>query len=141
VLDFVEQRWRRVPRSLTSGTYYPQPPRVLLATGCADRLDRALLVAALAGAARLKLDVFLARPAGGEPFVPDICTPHQFDRVLLRARVIEEDRSILLDPWEPTLAAARAAVFPGMLLLGIGDDVQGIHEVTDEGNLRPRPLP
>jgi hypothetical protein len=138
ILDWVEQNWGRVPRALPDGTFYPQWGSILARSGCVDRLDRALLLAGLAGAARIRTDVFLARPAGGEPFLPDFPTPYQFDRVLVQATLVDEDRSLIFDPWEPTLDAGAGAVAPGMLLLGVGSARSGFYEVTDDGTLRPR---
>jgi hypothetical protein len=138
ILDWVEKSWGRIPRTLPDGTYYPQWGSILARSGCVDRLDRALLLVGLAGAARIRADVFLARPAGGEPFLPDFPTPYQFDRVLVQATLVDEDRSLLFDPWEPTLEAGASAVTAGMLLLGVQETGSGFYEVTDEGTLRPR---
>jgi hypothetical protein len=136
--DWVEKSWGRVPRSLTAGRYYPQWGPLLARSTCTDRLDRALLLAGGASAARLRVDVFLARPAGGEPFLPDLPTPYQFDRVLLQVALVDEDRSVLFDPWEPTLDAGIAAVTPGMLLLGVLESRPGFFEVKGDGTLQPR---
>ena len=138
VLERIELDWPRIPRSLTAGGYFPQSLPNLARAACADRLDRALLVAGLAGAARLKVNVYLARGPHAEPFLPGFPIPQQFDRVLLRVLVAEEDRHLLLDPWEPTLEAATGAVPPGTLLLDLLGPKPGFLEVSDDGSLRPR---
>jgi hypothetical protein len=138
LLERVDREWSRIPRPLTATGYYPLNPRDLLRTGCADRLERALVLAAFAGAARLKADLYLARRVSPEPFLPDFPLPQQFDSALLRVLLVEEDRSLLLDPWEPTLETACAPVPPGTLLFDVLDPRPGFHEVTDDGSLRPR---
>ena len=140
VLQQIEKDWARIPRSLTASLYYPQSPRALGRTGCADRLDRALLFVGLAGASRLQAEVFLAR-SGAEPLLSDLATPMQFDRILVRVLLADEDRHLLLDPWEPTLDAATAAVPRDVLLFGIPDTRSGFYEVTDDGALQPRTFP
>jgi len=64
----VDREWSRIPRPLTATGYYPQSPRDLLRTTCADRLERALVLAAFAGAARLKVDLYLARGVSPKRF-------------------------------------------------------------------------
>jgi hypothetical protein len=139
-LDWIEKNWGRIPSSLTAGSYYPQRARDLLGTACANRLDRALLTAGIAGAAHLRVDVFLARSVTAEPFLPDFPIPQQFDRVLVQVLVAEEDRRLLLDPWEPTLEAAIAPVPPGTLLFDALNPKPAFFEVSDDGSLRSRSL-
>ena len=138
VIALVDRQWSRVPRPLTATGYYPQRPRDLLRAACADRLERALILAAFAGAARLKVDLYLARRPSPEPFLPDFPLPQQFDRVLLRALIAEEDRRLMLDPWEPALEAAGASVPAGTLLFDVLNVQPGFFEVMDDGSLQPR---
>lgn len=132
----VEREWSRIPRSLTATGYYPQLPRDLLGTACADRLERALVLTAFAAAARLKADLYLGRRVNPEPFLPDFPLPQQFDHVLLGIRLVDEDRTLFLDPWEATLEAASAPLPPGTLLFDVLNTPPGFFEVTDDGSLR-----
>jgi hypothetical protein len=134
----IDREWSRIPRPLTTTGYYPQNPRDLLRTACADRLERALVLAAFAGAARLKVDLYLARRVSPEPFLPEFPLPQQFDGVLVQVLLAEEDRSLLLDPWEPTLETACAPLPPGTLLFDVLHAQPGFREVTDDGSLRAR---
>jgi hypothetical protein len=104
VLAHLSDRCRRIPLPLTASSYYPRNVRVCHTLGVADRLEFALLVGALAGAAKLTVEVFLARD-GLADFDPGVPTPAQFDRVVLRVLLAEEDRTILIDPWTGSVAA------------------------------------
>jgi hypothetical protein len=108
---------RRIPRALTSSTYYPRNAQVCHRLAAADRLEWSLLAAALASAAKVRVEVFLARDdlTGFDPAVP---IPSQFDRVVLRALLAEEDRTILFDPWGGDLDAGLLQRAPLLLPLG-----------------------
>ncbi len=120
VLDHVAARVRPVPRPLTASTYYPRNAQVCYRLGAADRLEWGMLVAALAAAAKVHVEVFLARDslAGFDPALPH---PAQFDRVLLRALVTEEDRTIVFDPWAGNLVAGVVTHVPLLLPLGTAE--------------------
>jgi len=120
VLDHLNQNVRRVARPLTASTYYPRNAQVCYRLGAADRLEWAMLAAALAAAAKVHAEVFLARDslAGFDPSVPH---PAQFDRVLLRALVTEEDRTIVFDPWPGSVTEGLVTQAPLLLPLGSAD--------------------
>jgi hypothetical protein len=120
VLDHLTQRVRRVPIALTATTYYPRNAQVCYHLGAADRLEWALLVAALATAAKVHVEVYLARD-NLDGFDPALASPAQFDRVLLRALVTEEDRTVVFDPWGGDFAKGQVTSAPLLLPLTGGD--------------------
>jgi hypothetical protein len=136
IFDHIEQRCARIPRSLLSSEYYPRLLALAYEGRATDPLDRALLIAALARAATLKAEIFLGRSTR-EGFDPEFITPMQFDRVVLRFFVAEEDRHVLLDPWEPDLDRALHAVSTDAVFLGIEQDWPGLYELDEHGQLVP----
>lgn len=121
IFRLVDQRGTRIPRSLLASDYYARPLMIPWQGRAADDLDRTLLIAALAQAATIKVELFLGRsdPRG---FDPDLITPLQFDRLLVRLFVPEEDRYIFLDGGADDLRSAEAVVTPQTVLLGLLDE-------------------
>ncbi len=136
VMDHLRSRIRRYEGALTASTYYARNPQVCVVLRSANRMEWALLVAALAGAARLKVETYLARE-GVADFDPGVPNPHQFDRVLLRALVTEEDRFILFDPWNDRLTEEVGLESP--LLLPITPAEHDFYTPSDDqgGYLTP----
>jgi len=139
-LAFVDRRIARVGLPLAETRGFPRLAPAALEQRCADRLDRAVLVAAVARAARMKVDLYLAA-GSGEAFRPDLPTPAQFDRVLLGVPLLEEGRTLLIDPWEGDLAAAERAAQGVAWIFGMTDDAAGFREVDEHGRLIPRNVP
>ncbi|MFH1145019.1 MAG: hypothetical protein V1774_10790 [Candidatus Eisenbacteria bacterium] len=138
-LEYVEGRFARVPPRLLESRAYPRTAPVALEQDCADPLDRAMLVAGLADAAHVKVEILLAASTA-EGFRSEFAMPQQFDRILLGFEAIDEGRFVLIDPWQPDLTQAlEAAGAP--VLFGITEDVAGFREVNDEGRLVAREAP
>ncbi|MCK4304508.1 MAG: hypothetical protein KAY24_09745 [Candidatus Eisenbacteria sp.] len=133
VLEHVERHCKGIPVSLTASTYYPRNVQLSYGKGAADPMERALLVTALAGAAIMKVDVFLAR-GNVDDFRPDLPTPMQFDRVILRVLLAEEDRYALIDPLRPDLQEIEKET-PDLLLMGIEDTWPGFYQIGPDGDL------
>jgi len=128
-------RYARIPRHLTASTYYPRPASFLKQAKTADRQERAYLAAALAAAAHMRCQVFLARESS-DHFHPGIALPMQFDRVVLRVLLAEEDRYLVIDPWMSDLESAAEAVPEGMLLCSLNpDDDPGLYRLGELGSI------
>ncbi len=128
VLDHLNGHVRHVARPMTASTYYPRNAQVCYRLGSADRLEWALLGAALATAAKVRVEIYAARDslAGFDPTVPN---PAQFDHVLLRALLAEEDRTVVFDPWGGDFAAGLRSRVP--LLLPLGGAEQNFFELVE----------
>lgn len=136
VVRYIERRCQRIPRSITSSTYYPRMLLASYAQGATDPLERALSIAALASAATMKVEIFLGRD-GAEGFVSDFPIPMQFDRVILRVLLADEDRHLLLDPWAPDIEEGARAGGGEMLLIGVEEEWPGIYGIGENGDLLP----
>lgn len=119
-LDHIAGRVRRVSRAMTASTYYPRSAQVCYQLRTADHLEWALLTAALATAAKVRVEIFAARDSLAD-FDPTVPQPAQFDRVFLRALLAEEDRTIVFDPWVEDLAAGLRSRVPLLLPLGAAE--------------------
>jgi len=140
VLEHIERRWTRVPRSLPETRGFPRLPPAALTDRASDPLDRAILAAGLAGAAHLKVSLFFGASTA-EGFRTDLATPQQFDRVLLGVPLLEEGRYLIFDPWQTGLEAAESAASGVPVLFGISEDVAGFREVGSDGRLHERQMP
>jgi hypothetical protein len=134
VLRAVDRRWEKTPESLTASNYCPTLPSELVTQRVAGALDRAVLVTALARAAHLQAAILLAR-GEGEPFIQDFQLPQQFDRVLVRIDVPEENAALLIDPQAETLDAALRAASEATLFLGLAKPWEGFYQRDASGSL------
>ncbi|MBD3235653.1 MAG: hypothetical protein GF330_02995 [Candidatus Eisenbacteria bacterium] len=134
IFHLLRERCAPIPRTLLESDYYPRPLAIPWQGRAADEIDRALLFAALADVALIKVDLFLGRsdPRG---FDPELVTPQQFDRLLVRLLVAEEDRHIFLDPSAGDLAAAQTVVDEKTVLLGVPDEWARLLQADAQGHL------
>ena len=136
VIEYIDTHTTQLPRSLTSSPYFPRGPRAVVQLRATDAAERGLLIAALASAAHMKADLFLARcdKAG---FLPGVPTALQFDRLGLRVLLLEEDRMIWLDPLADSATDGRDAAEAYQLVLGTREGGPILLERTAEGWFAP----
>lgn len=139
VYDYLEARTTRLPRSLTSSSYFPRAPRIAFELGGTDPIERGLMMTALASAARLKADLFLAR-SDTTGFLPDVPVAHQFDRLALRVLLIEEDRMVWLDPEADSYGAGLDQAADYQLLMATREREPVLLHRTPEGYFARYPL-
>ena len=135
-MRYVDGHCARIPEPLTASSYYPRRPSIVQAMGTAGPLERALMIAGLGGAARMKIDVYLARPAD-ENFDASIPIPMQFDRVILSVALVDEDRVAYIDPWSYPLSAALEAGGEDLLLYDFFGEEQYFYRVGEQHRLEP----
>ncbi len=138
VFEYVEEHTTQLPRSLTSSPYFPRGLRTVFELRATDPAERGLLISALASAARMKADLFLAR-ADTTGFRPAVPTALQFDRLAVRLLLAEEDRMLWLDPQAASYREALEAAGEYQLLLSTKETEPPLLKRTADGGFAAYP--
>jgi len=142
VLEYAAQHYDVIPLPLAESDYFAHEASTILGASALPPLDRAVAIAALAAAARLQVQFYLAR-SGERAFDEDFPTPMHFDRILLRVELTEEDRALWIDPAFAAdgLTAAERAAEGQWLLVGVRREETRFYKRGPDGDLQPIPTP
>ncbi len=131
----LNNNWEKIEEPLLASNYYPRSIRELQHTETTKPMDRALLFGSIASAASIQTDFFLAR-SSKIGFVSDFHSPMQFDQILLRVYLIDENRHIFLDPWAKDLKAGENEVVEGSYLIGMGELWSGLYSLGENASIQ-----
>ncbi len=139
VYDYLKKHTVRLPRRLTNTSYFPRGPRIAFELGATDPIERGLMMTALASAAYLKAELFLAR-TDTTGFLPDLPLAHQFDRQAVRLLLVEEDRMVWLDPEADSYGTGLDQAADYQLLMATREREPVLLRRTSEGHFALYPL-
>ncbi len=136
VMGYLDERLARLPLDMTRSRYYPRGLRVVEVMGGADPIERGLMLTGLSSSAHMSVDLFLAR-ADTSGFLPEVPTAGQFDHVVLRALIAEEDETVWIDADAPTLEEGIERAARYNLVLATGGQDEPLLRRGPEGSFIP----
>jgi hypothetical protein len=136
IYELLEEKFFKIEEPVLHSIFYPRLVAEIEAGGSTKPLDRALVFSVLCSTASLHADIFFARSIRGG-FMSDFYSPSQFDQILLRVYLIDEDRFVFIDPWAPNFKAGLAGAPEGTLLMGLDEEWAGLRAIGADGAVVP----